>query len=93
MLQINLAVGEAATNAILHAYRDRAAEGRRRARRRAPDREELLAVHVQDDGIGLIPRPTARAGARAVPNGTRDRCFEIRGSPVGGTEVVLRFRL
>ena len=95
VLRINLAVGEAATNVIVHAYRDRpAAEaGLLRLVVRAAGKS-WLAVHVRDDGIGLIPRsdsPGLGLGLCLMAHET-DR-FEVRGAPGGGTEVVLRFRL
>ena len=51
LLQINLAVSEAATNAVLHAYRDRAEDeaGDVRVIVR-PSFDGLLAVHVRDEG-------------------------------------------
>ncbi len=95
VLRINLAVGEAATNVIVHAYRDRPAAdaGPMRLVVRAGG-SRWLAVHVQDDGMGLIPRsdsPGLGLGLCLMAHET-DR-FEIRGAPGGGTEVVLRFRI
>ena len=95
LLRINLAVGEAATNVIVHAYRDRPASdaGDVRLVVRAGG-GSWLAVHVRDDGNGLIPRsdsPGLGLGLCLMAHET-DR-FEIRGAPGGGTEVVLRFRL
>ena len=95
LLRINLAVGEAATNVIVHAYRDRPAAdaGHLRLVVRA-SASSWLAVHVRDDGMGLVPRsdsPGLGLGLCLMAHET-DR-FEIRGAPSGGTEVVLRFRL
>jgi serine/threonine-protein kinase RsbW len=95
LLQINLAVSEAATNAIVHAYRDRADDeaGDVHVIVR-PSFDGRLAVHVQDDGIGLIPRtdsPGMGLGLCLMAHETE--CFEVRKPPSGGTEVVLRFRL
>ena len=95
LLQINLAVSEAATNAILHAYRDRAENdvGDVRVVVR-PSIDGLLAVHVSDEGVGLIPRtdsPGMGLGLSLMAHETE--CFEVRKAPAGGTEVVLSFRL
>jgi anti-sigma regulatory factor (Ser/Thr protein kinase) len=95
LLQINLAVSEAATNAIVHAYRDRAEDeaGEVRVIVR-PCFDGLLAVHVSDEGIGLIPRtdsPGMGLGLCLMAHETE--CFEVRKAPAGGTEVVLSFRL
>ena len=95
LLQISLAVSEAATNAILHAYRDRTEDeaGDVRVIVR-PGFGGLLAVHVQDEGIGLIPRtdsPGMGLGLCLMAHETE--CFEVRKAPAGGTEVVLSFRL
>ena len=52
--------------------------------------DSWLAVHVRDDGMGLIPRsdsPGLGLGLCLMAHET-DR-FEIRGAPGGGTEVVL----
>ncbi len=95
LLQISLAVSEAATNAIVHAYRDRhedeAGEVRVIVR---PSFDGRLAVHVSDEGTGLIPRtdsPGMGLGLCLMAHETE--CFEMRKAPAGGTEVVLHFRL
>ena len=96
LLHINLAVSEAATNAILHAYRERAEEqgaGDVRVIVRGDDAQGLC-VHVRDGGRGLVPRsdsPGMGLGLCLMAHET-DR-FEIRRAPEGGTEVVLHFRL
>ncbi len=97
MLQINLAVTEAATNAVLHAYRDRATEASEASgdvRVVVHGEDETLVVHVHDDGMGLTPRPDSPGlglGLCLMAHET-DR-FQICRSPDGGTEVVLHFRL
>lgn len=95
LLQINLAVSEAATNAILHAYRDRAENDAGDVRVVVrPSIDGLLAVHVSDEGVGLIPRtdsPGMGLGLSLMAHETE--CFEVRKAPAGGTEVVLSFRL
>ena len=94
LLQINLAVSEAATNAVLHAYRDRAAADAGDVRVCVHDGDGYLVVHIHDDGIGLSPRtdsPGLGLGLCLMAHET-DR-FEIRKTPAGGTEVVLHFLL
>jgi anti-sigma regulatory factor (Ser/Thr protein kinase) len=51
---IALAVSEAVSNAILHAYRDDAAPGR--IRLRAGFTGPWLRIEVSDDGVGMRPR-------------------------------------
>lgn len=94
LLQVNLAVSEAATNAIQHAYRDRpAAEaGDVRVVVRASD--DFLAVHIHDYGMGLTPRadsPGLGLGLCLMAHETAR--FAIRKGLDGGTEIVLHFQL
>jgi len=94
LLQITLAVSEAATNAVLHAYRDRAKADAGDVRVVVRDDDSYLVVHIHDDGMGLSPRPDSPGlglGLCLMAHET-DR-FEIRKMPEGGTEVVLHFRL
>ncbi len=95
LLQINLAVTEAATNAIVHAYRDRdaARAGGVRIAVHA-DGHGSLDVRVRDDGIGLAPRadsPGLGLGLGLMAH--ESEAFEVSTPPGGGTEIVLRFRL
>ena len=89
---INLAVSEAVTNAVVHAYRDRpepadvhvvAAPG-----------EGALEVRIRDTGIGMSPRPDSPGLGLGVGlmHHAAERC-DIRPCPEGGTEVHLRFPL
>src|SRR3954462_4477733 len=54
LLRITLAVSEAATNAILHAYRGDVVEGAVRVLFSPAD--EFLDVSIRDEGIGMSPR-------------------------------------
>jgi serine/threonine-protein kinase RsbW/stage II sporulation protein AB (anti-sigma F factor) len=95
LLQINLAVSEAATNAVQHAYRDRAAAeaGDVRVVVREGYRGSFV-VHVHDRGMGLAPRPDSPGlGLGLCLMAHECSRFEIRRSAAGGTEVVLRFQL
>ncbi|MDP1848290.1 MAG: ATP-binding protein [Solirubrobacteraceae bacterium] len=94
LLQINLAVSEAATNAIQHAYRDRAAADAGDVRVVVHTEDDLLVVHIHDDGMGLTPRndsPGLGLGLCLMAHETER--FEIRKCDGGGTEVVLHFKL
>ena len=87
---IALAVTEACTNVVLHAY----ANGPGSMEVRAAEREGELAVTVRDRGSGIAPRvdspglgvglPVIAAIADAVA---------IAAAAGGGTEVTMRFSL
>jgi serine/threonine-protein kinase RsbW len=92
LLQINLAVSEAATNAIQHAYRDRAAADAGDVRVVVRAHRDRLAVHLYDDGMGLTPRNDSPGlGLGLCLMAHESASFEIRKPPGGGTEVVLHF--
>lgn len=95
LVQITLAVSEAATNAVLHAYRDEASdrEGDVRVVVRAQD-ESTLDIRVRDRGVGPVPRSDSPGLGLGLGLMAHDAAgFEIRAVPEGGTEVVLRFEL
>jgi serine/threonine-protein kinase RsbW len=92
LLRINLAVSEAATNAILHAYRGRSGAGDVRVLVQCND--EFLDVCICDSGVGMSPRadsPGLGLGLGLMAHEATS--CEIRSSPSGGTEVLLRFEL
>lgn len=95
LLQINLAVTEAVTNAVVHAYRDSDAACAGAVRIVVqPDGRGCLDVRVRDDGVGLTPRvdsPGLGLGLGLMVHESDG--FEARTPPGGGTEIVLRFRL
>jgi serine/threonine-protein kinase RsbW/stage II sporulation protein AB (anti-sigma F factor) len=92
LLQISLAVSEAATNAVLHAYRDGAVSGDVRVLVQHDD--DHIDVSICDSGIGMSPRadsPGMGLGLCLMAH-EADR-FEIKTSAAGGTEILLRFLL
>jgi anti-sigma regulatory factor (Ser/Thr protein kinase) len=92
LLQINLAVSEAATNAILHAYRDRATAGDVHVLVLHAD--GFLDVRICDRGVGLSPRSDSPGlGVGLCLMAHEAYSCEIKTSPGDGTAIVLRFRL
>ena len=92
LLQINLAVSEAATNAILHAYRDGVPAGDVHVLVQHAD--DFLDVSICDHGVGMSPRRDSPGmGLGLCLMAHESHSCEIRAVPDGGTEVVLRFRL
>jgi anti-sigma regulatory factor (Ser/Thr protein kinase) len=92
LLRINLAVSEAASNAILHAYRDGAPRGDVHVLVWHAD--DCLDVSVCDNGIGMSPRtdsPGMGLGLGLIAHETTT--CEIRTTASGGTEVLMRFDL
>ena len=91
---VALAVSEAVTNVVVHAYRERgrdAAPGEVRVTV-AVAADELM-VTVTDEGIGMTPRvdsPGAGLGLAIIAT-LADR-FEVQQQPRGGTRVLLTFR-
>lgn len=92
LLRINLAVSEAATNAVLHAYRGGAEAGDVRVL--VQHGKEFLDVFICDTGVGMSPRadsPGLGLGLGLMAHEAHH--FQIRSMPAGGTEVALRFEL
>ena len=90
--QIQLAVSEAATNVVLHAYRDGLPTGDVRVLLRQLD--DCIDVNICDDGVGMSPRgdsPGAGLGLSLMAHAA-DRCV-ITSAPGQGTDVLLRFAL
>lgn len=87
-----MAVTEACTNAVVHAYDDH--DGRLDVEMFAD--HDRLTVVVRDRGAGIAPRPT-RTHATALGLGlpliaALSDAFEVRGGPSTGTEVRMTFR-
>jgi serine/threonine-protein kinase RsbW/stage II sporulation protein AB (anti-sigma F factor) len=92
LTRLELAVTEAATNVVLHAYRDVTQDGCIHvAARRVGD---ALEVAIGDDGVGMSPNPDSPGlglGLSLIAH-EADSC-EIRAPRTGGTEVLMRFAL
>jgi serine/threonine-protein kinase RsbW len=89
---IALAVTEATTNAVLHAYRDREEPGTVVVE--AMNRAGFLCLYVRDDGSGLLPRvdsPGLGLGLGLIAQVSDET--DVRTPVDGGTEVVMRFNL
>ena len=90
--RVSLAVTEAVTNAVLHAYRDQPERGVVKVSAALGDR--TLSVLICDYGSGLVPRVDSPGLGMGLPliASSADDC-EIRTHSEGGTEVRLQFRL
>ena len=88
---IALAVSEAATNVVVHAYPDE--PGTLALAAQTIDHEVLF--RVIDDGEGLTPRPDSPGMGLGLPLIARlAEHFEVRPGPSGrGTELVMSFPL
>ena len=90
--KIKLAVSEAATNAVIHAYRDGLPIGDLHVLVRQDD--ACLDISIRDSGVGMSPRtdsPGVGLGLSLMAN-LADR-LEIKVPAEGGTEIVLRFEV
>jgi anti-sigma regulatory factor (Ser/Thr protein kinase) len=88
-----MAVTEACTNAVVHAYEGAHGEGRLGVEMFADER--ALTVVVRDQGTGIQPRAN-REGTTALGLGlpliaALSDAFEVRGGPGLGTEVRMTF--
>jgi anti-sigma regulatory factor (Ser/Thr protein kinase) len=87
LVDVRLAVSEAASNAVVHAYP--ASEGEIRVTAEVRDGE--LLVVVADDGPGVAPRPDSPGLGRGLPNiASVARRVEIV-SEGRGTQIHLAF--
>jgi serine/threonine-protein kinase RsbW/stage II sporulation protein AB (anti-sigma F factor) len=86
---LELAVSEAATNAILHAYRDGPAGEIRLVMCPEPDR---IVVVVRDWGAGMLPRPDSPGLGLGLPTmATLAELFAVEVPDNGGTLVRMHF--
>ena len=89
---VSLAVSEAVTNAVLHAYLDRDEPGRVEVRARCE--AETVVVEVADEGRGMLPRtdsPGLGLGLPLIAQMTES--LEVHDRNGGGTEIRMAFAL
>ena len=86
---VALAVSEAATNVVVHAY----PEGAGPIRLALEVAEDALVVVVEDEGVGLRPRPDSPGLGLGLPTMAQvaDR-IQIDDGAGNGVRVELRFR-
>jgi anti-sigma regulatory factor (Ser/Thr protein kinase) len=90
--KVALAVSEACTNVVLHAYRDAEETGDLEIRAEIVD--EHLRVVVSDTGVGLTPHLDSPGLGLGLPIISQTAAvFEVRSSHAGGTELCMRFPL
>jgi serine/threonine-protein kinase RsbW len=89
---IALAVSEACTNVVLHAYRDAPGPGRFSVGLLLEP--ESLRIRVRDDGLGMRPRHDSPGLGLGLPiiASTADG-FAVEPCASGGTELRMRFDL
>ena len=88
---VQLAVSEAATNAVVHAYREGDSGELTVAARRV---ERSLEVTVADDGVGMRPRPDSPGLGLGLPLIAQlTEAFEVASPPEGGVRLCMRFAL
>lgn len=89
---IALAVTEACSNVVVHAYRDSAGPGEMTVSLERPD--DHIYVYVVDAGVGMQPRADSPGLGLGIPLIAQlTEAFELRTPPDGGTEVCMRFHL
>jgi serine/threonine-protein kinase RsbW len=90
---IGLAATEAAANAVVHAFNDRAGAGEIVVSAELVDHERLRVV-IADDGTGLRPRPDSPGLGLGLPliRHLTDE-VEVITPPAGGTEIRMHFGL
>jgi anti-sigma regulatory factor (Ser/Thr protein kinase) len=87
---IGLAVSEAATNAVLHAYLEEGRPGSVLLSARLMD--DIVHVVIRDHGRGMTPRPDSPGLGLGLPLMTRlADAVQISTHPEGGTEVRMTF--
>jgi serine/threonine-protein kinase RsbW len=92
LVRLGLAVSEAATNAVLHAYREQATSGSIHVA--AHTVRDVLEVSIGDHGVGMSPRPDSPGlGLGLSLMASEADRFEVHTGEGGGTVVVMRFDL
>jgi anti-sigma regulatory factor (Ser/Thr protein kinase) len=91
LLDIALAVSEACTNVVLHAYRDEEPGSFEVTVRRPGDE---LEVSVSDGGVGMLPHPESPGMGVGLPLiAELARSLEVHADGERGTTIVMRFRI
>jgi anti-sigma regulatory factor (Ser/Thr protein kinase) len=87
---VRLAVSEAATNAVLHAYRDRE-PGMIRVQAQVLD-DGCLCIVVEDDGFGPLPRPDSPGLGLGLPTiASVADAVELSAGSARGARLSMRF--
>lgn len=87
---VALAVTEACSNVVLHAYRQQKEPGEMTIVVEKPD--EHLCITVLDDGVGIVPRPDSPGLGMGLPLISQlSDSVELRSRTEGGSEVSMRF--
>jgi anti-sigma regulatory factor (Ser/Thr protein kinase) len=87
---VRLAVSEAATNAVLHAYRDRD-PGQIRVDASVTD-DGCLRIVVEDDGFGPLPRPDSPGLGLGLPTiASVADAVELSAGSAAGAKLAMLF--
>src|SRR4051794_24204815 len=87
---VRLAVSEAATNAVLHAYRDRS-PGQIRVDARVLD-DGRLRIVIEDDGFGPLPRPDSPGIGLGLPTiASVADAVELSAGSAAGARLAMTF--
>jgi serine/threonine-protein kinase RsbW/stage II sporulation protein AB (anti-sigma F factor) len=91
---VELAVSEAMTNAVQHAYAGRDGSGPGSVTLTVEPVDGALRVVVADDGVGMRPRPDSSGLGLGLPLIAQiTQSFEVQQPPSGGTVLAMRFDL
>ena len=86
---VALAVSEGVSNAVIHAFRDRAPG---RIDVRAIVDGDRVVVSISDDGVGVMPNPQSPGlGLGLALIGSITDGVELRKKPGHGTTLIMRF--
>jgi anti-sigma regulatory factor (Ser/Thr protein kinase) len=89
---MKVAVSEACTNVVQHAYRDEPVPGPLEVESRVNGEEVHIAV--RDKGCGMMPRRDSPGMGLGIPLiAALSESLQLRGTEGGGTEVAMRFNL
>jgi anti-sigma regulatory factor (Ser/Thr protein kinase) len=90
LADVRLAVSEAATNAVLHAYRGRE-PGEIRVAARVDD-DGVLKIVVEDDGFGPLPRPDSPGIGLGLPTiASVADALEFSAGSAAGARLCIHF--